>query len=148
VTWDWAGWAILAACGLSMLLLRLVLRQLSTVQSRTVMSRTVRRADERVLAFAQTYVVPVVIVAFGRNDLPTLIGTLGLVAFLGWIYVRAGPYHLNPTLALVGYRLYRVTAGNDTETMLLTREKHLPQAGRIECRFLGDDVAIQLGGPR
>ena len=40
---------------------------------------------------------------------PTIVATSALVAILALIYVRAGLYHLNPTLAVLGFRLYEVT---------------------------------------
>ena len=71
---------------------------------------------------------------------------IALVLLLVVIYVRAGMYHLNPTLAVLGYRLYKVTAASGAVTMLLTKTRHIPQQGVVQCRYLGDDVAIQLKG--
>jgi hypothetical protein len=48
-----------------------------------------------------------------------------LVAVLALIYVRAGLYHLNPTLAIIGFRLYEVTAVNGAVTMLLTKSGYI-----------------------
>lgn len=61
------------------------------------------------------------------------------------IYVRGQMFHLNPTLAVAGYRLYEVTETNETVTMLLTRRTYLAQTQMIACRFIGDYVAIQTG---
>lgn len=142
----WVGWLILAACLGAIILLELVLRNLASIQSRAVETSTVRRADERVLAFASSYLVPVVVALFGGPRVSVVIATLTLVALLALIYVRAGLYHLNPTLAVLGFRLYEVTLVNGSVTMLLTRRRHITQQGVIDCRYLGDDVAIQLGG--
>ena len=141
----WAAGVLLAACALSLALLGLVLHQVQDIQNRVIESKTVRRADERVLGFTASFIVPVVVAVFGQSSATTLIATVGLVLFLALIYVRGGMFHLNPTLAILGYRLYEVTAQNDTVTMLLTRATHLPQSGDIEGRYLGDDVAIQIG---
>lgn len=142
----WIGWLILIGCLGSVLLLALVLRSLAGIQARTVESTSVRRADERVLAFASSYVVPVVVALFGGSRAPAIIATSALVALLAFIYVRAGMYHLNPTLAVLGFRLYEVTAVNGAVTMLLTKSTHIAQHGAVECRYLGEDVAIQLRG--
>jgi hypothetical protein len=108
----------------------------------------VRRADERVLAFTSTYLVPLVVALFGGAGTATVVGTSAVVVLMATIYVRAGLYHLNPTLALAGYRLYEVTATNGAVTMVLTRARHLHQEGRLACRFVADDVAIQMGDDR
>jgi len=139
-----ASWVILAACGVAVLLLVLVLRSVAGIQSRTIDCQSVRSADERVLSFTSSYFVPLVIAVFGESDTPTLVATAALVAVMATIYVRAGLYHLNPTLALAGYRLYEVTATNGTVTMVLTKERHLRQDGALVCRYVGDDVAIQM----
>lgn len=130
----------------AIILVALVLRSLTSIQSRAVETSTVRRADERVLAFASGYLVPVVVALFGGSRVSVVIATLTLVALLALIYVRAGLYHLNPTLAVLGFRLYEVTLVNGSVTMLLTTCRHITQRGVIECRYLGEDVAIQLGG--
>ena len=139
------GWVVLGLCGLAVLLLALVLRSVKRVQSRTIQTKTVRQADESVLAFTSSYVVPVVVAAFAGDSIPSLAAAGGLVVLLAIIYVRAGLYHLNPTLAIFGYRLYEVTTTNETVTMLLSRTRHIPQAGHLKCRYLGDNVAIQIG---
>lgn len=141
----WIGWLLLAACLFAVLLLALVLRSLAGIQARTVECTSVRRADERVLAFTSSYVVPVVVALFGGPRTPVIVATSALVVLLALIYVRAGLYHLNPTLAVLGFRLYEVTAVNGAVTMLLTRSKHIAQHEPVECRYLSEDVAIQLG---
>jgi hypothetical protein len=141
----WVSWAILAGCVLSLVLLWLMLRSVAGLQPRPVESVEIRRADESVLAFTSSYVVPVVVALFS-DDIASLVATVALIVLLLVIYVRAGLYHLNPTLAVVGFRLYQVTAANATSTMVLSRSRHLPQHGVVECRYLSDDVAIQLKG--
>jgi hypothetical protein len=141
-----AGWVVLALCAAAEVLLLLVLRSVAGIQSRSVQSRSVRRADERLLTFTSSYLVPVVVGLFGDSDRATVVATVAFVLLLAVIYVRAGLYHLNPTLALLGFRLYEVTAVSGVVTMLLTRQRRLPQEGEVVCRYLGDDVAIQLAG--
>lgn len=144
-TLGWVSGVILAGCLLSLLLLWLVLRSVAGLQPRPVQSVEVRRADESVLAFTSSYIVPVVVAMFS-DDSASLVATIALVLLLVVIYVRSGLYHLNPTLASVGFRLYEVTAANGAVTMVLSKSRHLPQQGVVECRYLGDDVAIQLKG--
>ena len=142
-----AGWIVLAACLAAVGFLALVLRGVRALQTRTVHTRMVRHADEKVLAFTASYVVPVVVAAFAGGSTSALAATGGLVLLLALVYVRAGLFHLNPLLAVFGYRLYELTATNEAVTMLLTRARHLPQSGEVPCRYLGDMVAIQLGEP-
>lgn len=139
----WISWAILAASFVPILLLAVVMRSLAAIQPRSVESESVRRADERILAFTSTYIVPIVVALFGGSGAATIVATAALIAVLACIYVRAELYHLNPTLAIIGFRLYEVTAVNGTVTMLLTKSGHIAQHEVLECRYLGEDVAIQ-----
>lgn len=141
------AWVILLGCLLSVLFLRLVLRALSRLQERQIVSVEVRRADERVVSFTSSYVVPVVLAAFAPTDVPGLVATLGLLALMVVIYLRAGLYHLNPTLAVLGYRLFEVRAENGSLVMLLTRSDHLPQRGEVNGRYLSANVAVQVARP-
>lgn len=140
------GWVVIGGSVVSVGFLALVLRGVRRIQARTIQAKTVRSADEAVLAFTASYVIPVVVAAFAGDTVPALVGAGGVVLLLVIIYVRGGLYHLNPTLlAVFGYRLYGVTASNETNTMLLSRAKHIPQSGPIECRYLSDNFAIQIG---
>lgn len=138
------GWVLIAGSVAAMLLLVGVLRTLARVQQRHLESTTVRHADESVLKFTSTYLVPAVVVTFGGQSWATSVATGGLVVLLAVVYVRGALYHLNPVLALAGFRLYEVTDRSGRPTMLLTRADHLPQAGVIRCRLLAGDTAIQL----
>ncbi len=139
---------LLAVLLAAVLLLALALHTLAKIQLRTIETTSVRHADERVLGFTSSYVVPVVVTLFGGSSASTITATCALVALLAIIYIRAGLYHLNPALAVVGFRLYEVTATNGVVTMVLSRSNHIPQQGHLECRYFGDDVAIQLKGPK
>ncbi|MGC5225397.1 hypothetical protein ACPW96_22770 [Micromonospora sp. DT81.3] len=147
-TLGWIGWGIIIACAVAVGLLSWVLRGVAGIQSREIEAVSVTHEDERVLAFTSSYVVPVVVALFSDDGVASLAATLALVLLLGIIYVRAGLYHLNPTLAVLGYRLYAVTATTGAVTMLLSKTDSIPQKGLIACRFLGENVAIQLKGPR
>jgi hypothetical protein len=140
------GWILIGLSIVAMLLLVTVLRTAARIQAHTAQTRAVRRADERVLGFTGSYLVPAVVVLFGGKDWVTAVATAVLVLLLAVIYVRGGLYHLNPVLALAGFRLYEVTEENGRVTMLLSRKNHLPQSGVVTYRRLGGDAAIQLRG--
>ncbi|WP_168582809.1 hypothetical protein [Gephyromycinifex aptenodytis] len=142
------GWVLLAGCVAAAGLLLVVLRSLAQVQVHRVQTAGVKRADESVIGFTSTYLMPIVVALFGPTPATTLWATLALLALMSLIYVRAGLYHLNPTLALLGYRLYEVTEDSGAITMLLTKRHRIPQQGEVEWRHLGEGVAIQLGRTR
>ena len=139
----WVAWVILAGCALSLLFLGMVLRSVGKLQERTVTSTSVKQADERVIAFSSSQVLPIVVATISPPQVSSFIATLALLAIIVVIYVRAGLFHLNPTLAVLGFHLYEVTASNGT-FMLLTRDRHLPQDGDVTGHALGRLVLISL----
>jgi hypothetical protein len=136
--------AVLMAVALAPIgVLALVLRALRRVQATRLRTTRVRARDLDVLGFVSSYVLPVAVALFAgetREDVASLL-LLGLLAV---VYVRAGLYHLNPALTMLGYRLYEVEQDNGAAVMVLTRARHLPQRGDLDARRLADGVLIQL----
>lgn len=123
--------------------LALVLRALGRVQVTRLRTRRIRSRDQDVLGFVSAYVLPVAAALFA-GDTSGDLASLLLLALVALVYVRAGLYHLNPSLTLLGYRLYEVEQDNGVEVMVLTRDRHLAQHGELDARRLADGVLIQL----
>lgn len=139
----WMTSALVVAVLAPVPVLLLVLRALSRLQETRLHSQQTRSRDTDVIGFVSSYVLPlaaVILAGEGVRDAATLL----LLAFVALIYVRAGLFHLNPTLTILGYRLYEVVQENGAAVMLLTRARHLPQQGDIDARRLADGVLIQL----
>jgi Mn2+/Fe2+ NRAMP family transporter len=141
----WIAWLLIGLSVLAVGLLLLVLKALAGGQVRTIEAKEIKREDERVLRFMASYIVPLVVAAFGGAALPTLLGTAGVVLLLALLYVRGQMYHLNPVLSLLGYRLYEVKQPTNAIVMVLSRRRHLRHDEPIRCRFLTDDVAFEAG---
>lgn len=139
----WMTGALLVAVLAPIPVLVLVLRALRQVQETRLHTRQTRSRDQDVIGFVSSYVLPlaaVILASEGVRDAATLL----LLGFVAVIYVRAGLFHLNPTLTLLGYRLYEVVQDNGAAVMVLTRGRHLPQHGEMDARRLADGVLIQL----
>lgn len=139
------GWGVvvIAGCALAVGMLALSLRQLRGVQEETITTKAVKHADEKVLAFAASHIVPIVVAVF-MTDSPqaSLAGALSVLGLLGIIYVRGGLFHLNPVLAVVGFRLYEVTASNGALSFVLGKVDHLPQSGALRVHRYSSEVAF------
>lgn len=140
----WLTAGLVLVCLLPVGVLLLVLRALRYVQLTRVRTRQVKVRDQDVLGFVSAYVLPFAAVVLAGDASGDLAGLLFL-ALVALVYVRAGLYHLNPTLTLLGYRLYEVTQDNGAAVMLLTKSRHVPQAGDLDARRLAAGVLIQLG---
>jgi hypothetical protein len=139
----WLRWPICVVCIATVVLLVAVIRATRSAYPDTIQAEQVRACDEQVLAFASGYVVPVLVAGFAEDDRITLYASGALVVLLATIYVRGQLYHLNPTLAVFGFRLYQVTAVNGTVTMLLSHQRRIAQDATLTCWSVGDHAAIE-----
>jgi len=102
-----------------------------------------RRADQQLLGFMSSYLLPIVTAFLGKGVvgwLPTLV----LILLLFVVYIRADLVYLNPVLALVGYRLYAVELINGSEVMVLSRSAYLRQSKPLRhLAKLNDYVYVQ-----
>ena len=96
------------------------------------------------LAFLATYIVPLLCfdldfhIDQGRNSL----FLLSLLIIIGAIYIKANLYYTNPSLALINFRIYRITYKNQGEmkkAIVLSREK-LKVADKIFARHIDENV--------
>jgi len=138
--------AVLAGvCAAAGALLVVVLAALRHRQAEPLTCQQVQRADHRVLTFVLASTVPAgVVMLLAPRLWPALIALGGIFLLAALVYVRGGLFHLNPLLA-IRYRVYEVTATNGTGVYLLSRARHIPQDAKLQCRFLTDEVAVQVG---
>ena len=91
------------------------------------------------LTFLTTYIVPFLRVNLKGTDL--LISVL-LLIIIGAIFVKTNLFYKNPTLALLGYKLYKVDAGSKTGLIYLSKEE-LKEGDTIAYQIEGDRVVIR-----
>lgn len=96
------------------------------------------------LGFLATYIIPLLCFDLdfhldeGRNAFMLL---LVLVA-IGAVYIKANLYYTNPSLALMNFRVYRITYKNQSEikkAIVLSREK-LNVSDKIFARHIDENV--------
>ena len=66
---------------------------------------TVKNENYEYLTFLTTYIIPLICIDLKSVRYVVVLGVLLLL--IGWIFVKMDLYYGNPTLALMGYRLYR-----------------------------------------
>lgn len=90
----------------------------------SVQIKEVKSKNFEYLTFFTTYIIPLICFDFShvRNVLLLFI----LLAVIGVIFVMSDFYLGNPTLALMGYRLYKIQVridGNESERLVITKDK-------------------------
>ena len=76
------------------------------------------------LTFLTTYTIP--LVCMDLTNLRYIIVLILLLGVMGFLFIRTDLYYGNPTLALMGYRLYRATLSGEkeeTKVVLITKTK-------------------------
>jgi len=79
----------------------------------------VRKKDSDTMGYIATYVIP-----FAATKLDDPVQLASLVIFfaaLAIVYINSGLIHINPTLSLLGYRIYEVEDAEENAYPLITR---------------------------
>lgn len=77
------------------------------------------------LTFLTTYIIP--LICFDLNNIKYAIVLMALLIIIGIIYVKTDMFYANPSLALLGYHIYKVDGAFRTEErqdiILIARER-------------------------
>lgn len=130
------GWQVLLernvipGCGLLLLLLGafFYLRFWYVLRGSTELPLTITRIENinfEHLTFLTTYIIP--LICFDLSNTRYAVVLLVLLVFIGAIYVKTDMFYANPSLALLGYHIYRADAesrvGPKTGIVLITRDR-------------------------
>lgn len=113
-------------------------------RSLTTIPWTVTAVEDRgteVAGYLATYLMPLVTVAE-----PTARDVAGYVLFLvivGIVYIRSSLIQVNPTLYLLGWRLYGVQIGDDWSGFVLARGDPLRRGARVSAVRLSERIYVQ-----
>lgn len=92
------------------------------------------------LTFLATYIVP--FMGFSFDDIQKNIAYLLLVVVIGLIFIKTDKYYANPTLALFGYKLYRVnisyTGSTEVKNIIAISTDILAVNDQVFYSFLDD----------
>lgn len=100
------------------------------------------------LTFLTTYIIP--LICFNLTSERYLIALGLLLVVIGIIYVRTDKFYANPTLAVLGFRLYSAKVirrtGEEVKVTLITRDQ-IKDGDRIRFLDLDDRVYYARGVP-
>ncbi|CAI2301547.1 hypothetical protein GNT15_07855 [Vibrio parahaemolyticus] len=93
------------------------------------------------LTFLATYIIP--FFGFSFNEIGRLLAYGVLLVVIGIIFVRTDKYYANPTLALFGYKLYRVNmsdAEHHYESVIVITQDSLSGKQHVNYKLLSNRV--------
>jgi hypothetical protein len=98
------------------------------------------------LTFLTTYIVP--LICFNLSSVRYLVTLAVLLVVIGIIYVRTDRFYANPTLALLGFRLYsaKMTRRNgvESEVVIISKDR-LKSDDMISFLYLDENVLYARG---
>ncbi|MBL0127735.1 MAG: hypothetical protein IPP83_09790 [Flavobacteriales bacterium] len=93
------------------------------------------------LAFLATYIIPLASfdLDFGLEPPRTFAVFIAMLLLIGAIYIRTNLYYTNPTLAIFGYRVYKISTATKTDIIVVSLGR-LKQGDQIRTRNIEEDI--------
>lgn len=82
----------------------------------TITPKIIDSHAQETLAYLVTYLIP--FIGFKFLDWSSTVANVALFLVIGFLYVQSNMIYLNPTLSLMGYRIYRVNVSGKEKLML------------------------------
>ena len=98
------------------------------------------------LTFLTTYIIP--LICFNLESSRYLLALAILLVVIGVIYVKTDKFYANPTLAVLGFRLYRVdmeTKDGEKENIVLISKERLSILDQVKNIKLDERVYFSKG---
>lgn len=102
--------------------------------------KTIKNENYEYLTFLTTYIIP--LICIDLKNIRYIIVLFVLLLLIGYIFIRMNLYYGNPTLALMGYRLYRaeIEECNVTDDIILISKNNLVKKKAIKWIEIDENV--------
>ena len=95
------------------------------------------------LVFLATYIIP--FIGFTFDEPRKIIAYFLLLAVIGIIFIRTDKYYANPTLALIGYKLFKADMscrGVQYKNMVIISKDEIIESDHVNFKFLSNSVCF------
>lgn len=73
------------------------------------------------VTFLATYIVPLACIDLDKERNPIVLGVI--LILIGWIYIKTNLFYTNPTLAIWGYQIYKISVTQKQNIIVIIRGK-------------------------
>lgn len=73
------------------------------------------------VTFLATYIVPLACIDLDKDRSSLMLITI--LVLIGWIYIKTNLFYTNPTLAIWGYQIYKISTTNRSDIIVIIRGK-------------------------
>ncbi len=95
------------------------------------------------LVFLATYIIP--FIGFTFDEPRKIFAYFLLLAVIGAIFIRTDKYYANPTLALIGYKLFKADMscrGDNYKNMIIISKDEITEDDHVNFKFLSNSVCF------
>lgn len=102
--------------------------------------KTIKNENYEYLTFLTTYIIP--LICIDLTEIRYIIILIVLLILIGYIFISMDLYYGNPTLALMGYKLYRaeIEGYNDSNDIILISKDYLLKEQSIKWIIIDENV--------
>ncbi|MGN7410612.1 anti-phage protein KwaA [Sporosarcina sp. SAFN-010] len=116
--------------------------KLSGSQQNIIIVKKIENKNYEHLTFLTTYIIP--LIAFDLTQIRYSIVLLLLLIAIGMMYVKTNMFYTNPTLALLGYKIYKIDAqfrtGDIKPGIILISREIITLNDRLSYRKIHEDI--------
>jgi hypothetical protein len=133
---------LIIVAGLSLAGLAVLFLLLNRLDNQTIDVTRARPRDGDAIAYVATYVLP--FLTLGTDSWQSRVALTLFVLIVGTLVIRSHIFYVNPVLALFGFRLFEIEAG-DQFVLVLTRRPYVRPGSTLSARRLSDYVYWEAG---
>jgi len=97
------------------------------------------------LAFLITYIIP--LVGFDLDSNRNRLTLFLMLILIGWFYVKANIFYTNPSLAVLGYRIYKIDTLESENIVVIVRGR-LKEGDNIYPRRIDENIFFVAGSTK
>lgn len=80
---------------------------------------SIKNINSETLSFLATYVIPLACLDLDKGRALFLL--ILLIALIGWIYIKTNLFYTNPTLVILGFKVYQIDTASEKEMIIITK---------------------------
>jgi hypothetical protein len=115
--------------------------KLSGSQQNYIKTRKIESKDYEHLTFLSTYIIP--LIAFDLTKTRYSIVLIVLLVAIGIMYIKTNMFYTNPTLALLGYKIYKIDATfrtKEEDGIIIIARESIKLDDRLSYRKIHDNI--------
>lgn len=81
----------------------------------------IENINSETLSFLASYIIPLACLDMDKSR--SLLLLFFLLLLIGWIYVKTNLFYTNPTLAIMGFKVYKIDTINSSGIIIITKQQ-------------------------